>query len=249
MDLNLYFRVIARFRVLVVGGVVLAACLAFFSYARVGPHGLSYRQPREFASHDQLLVTQNGFPLGQAIPAPGLQQPGNLTNTAVLLASYAQSGLIRSIMLQHGAVNGVIQANALANPDGSLLPEIDIAGIATSPQAATATLRSGENALRDFVRTQQDAAKTSPRNRVILQSQGIVGAPLLLKSPSITRPIFVFLAVLMAVLGLAFILENLRPRVRMHSADSPTKRDAAAGHYESGIAASQGQRRSSQRSS
>jgi hypothetical protein len=245
MDLNLYFRVIARFRVLVIGGVLLAACLAFFSYARVSAHGLSYRQPKEFASHDQLLVTQNGFPLGQATVSPGVQPPGNLTTTAVLYSSLAQSGVVRAMMLRHGPVHGIIQANAEATADGSLLPIIDIAGIATSPADATATLRAGTQALRDYVRQQQIANKTAQSNRIIFQSMSVVGPPVLLKSPSITRPIFVFLAVLMAVLGLAFILENLRPRVRMHSADSPTKRDATVAHPESAVAASQGQRRSS----
>jgi hypothetical protein len=225
MNLNLYFRVIARFRVLVTVGVLLALCLGFFSYARVGAHGLEYRQPKQWASHGELLVTQNGFPLGQATVAPGVQPPGNLTTNAVLYASIAQSDVVQSIMLRHGPVNGIIEANAEATADGSLLPIIDIAGVATSQRAATQTLNRGTAALREFIRDQQDRNNTPANNRIILESLNVVGKPELLKSPSITRPIFVFLAVLTAILGLAFILENLRPRVRIHSAGESTKRD------------------------
>ena len=35
----------------------------------------------------------------------------------------------------------------------------------------------------------------------------------------LTRPIFIFLAVMIAALGLAFVLENLRPRVRPVAAE------------------------------
>lgn len=215
MDLNLFLRVVQRFKIVVIVGFLLATLLAVFSYARISPKGLTYRQPKEWASHDQLLVTQPGFPLGQATTGPGLQAPGNLATQAVIYSSLAQSGAIRAMMLQHGPVPGVIQANAEMTADNGVLPIIDIAGVATTPKAADETLRRGTAALREYLVKQQTANGISQRNRIILDSLAAVGAPTLMKSPSITRPIFVFVAVMLAVIGLAFILENLRPRIRM----------------------------------
>ena len=70
MDLNLYFRVLRRFRVLVGVGFVLALVLAMLAFVRVGfsegSLDVTYRQSEVWASTSTVFVTQAGFPLGRA---------------------------------------------------------------------------------------------------------------------------------------------------------------------------------------
>jgi hypothetical protein len=228
MDLNLYLRVIRRFKYIVIVGVILAAMLAVLSYARVSSSGVTYRQPKLWASHVQLFVTQPGAPLFQATVPPGVQAPGNFATQAVLYASFAASPVVAELMLQHGKLPGVVEANAETTADGSTLPIIDLAGVATSPQAARLTAERGVAALRQYIVTAQDKAHVAADNRTILSALGPPELPLLIKSPSITRPIFIFLAVMIAVIGLAFVLENMRPRVRMQPPSSGNRVDARA---------------------
>ena len=74
MDLQLYLRVLSRFRVLIFGGLFLAFVLAVFSYVRVGLSNgspkLAYRQTQLFQSDSKVFVTQKGFPWGRTTPLP-----------------------------------------------------------------------------------------------------------------------------------------------------------------------------------
>ena len=65
MDFGLYVRVLWRFRLLVVLGLILALSLAMLSFVRVGTDGVTYRQTELWASTTRLLVTQTGFPEGR----------------------------------------------------------------------------------------------------------------------------------------------------------------------------------------
>ena len=71
VDLNLYLRVLWRFRLIVAIGLVLAISLAFASLVKVGfAHGslsLSYRQQPTWQSTTRLFVTQEGFPWGRSV--------------------------------------------------------------------------------------------------------------------------------------------------------------------------------------
>ena len=63
MDFQLYARVLWRFKLLVVLGLVLALALAMLSVVRVSADGLTYRQTRAVVEHDAAgLITQKGFP-------------------------------------------------------------------------------------------------------------------------------------------------------------------------------------------
>jgi len=227
MDLNLFFRVVRRYRFLVIFGVLVATALAILSFAKITGSGLAYRQPKQWASHENLLVTQPGFPLGQATLPIGVQAPGNLSTNAVIYATLASSKLVSGIMRSYGGPLGKVDAVAVTNPDGSTLPIVDIAGLATSQGVAKRTADNASKALTQYVVNEQENAKPPipPSNRIILNSLGAPDTPQLIKSPSKTRPIFVFLAVLMAFIGLAFILENLRPAVRVQERQQDRDRD------------------------
>ena len=70
MDLNLYLRVLWRFRLIVVVGFVLAITVAFASVAKVGADGslsISYRQQPTWQGTTRLFVTQQGFPWGRTV--------------------------------------------------------------------------------------------------------------------------------------------------------------------------------------
>ena len=53
MDLQLYMRVLWRFRLLVGAGLLLATGLALLSFASVGPGGFSYREQELWANLSQ----------------------------------------------------------------------------------------------------------------------------------------------------------------------------------------------------
>jgi hypothetical protein len=56
---------------------------------------------------------------------------------------------------------------------------------------------------------------------------GPVNGSVLVSGRKLTRPGFVFVAVMMMVIGLVFVLENLRPGVRLAVAEQPSPIDAA----------------------
>ena len=68
MDLTLFFRVIWRYRILVMTGLLVAVLAAFLAMVRITPGGspaLSLRGEKSYASYTTLFVTQTGFPWGR----------------------------------------------------------------------------------------------------------------------------------------------------------------------------------------
>src|SRR5712692_6683110 len=109
MDLMLYFRVISRFRYLVLEGLFLACVLTFFSVLHVSlAHGfkVSYRQSQTYVAEQQLyLNTQGGVPFrsttaivnpktGAITYPPNLVPPSSLAGTAVLYAQLVNSDVL-----------------------------------------------------------------------------------------------------------------------------------------------------------
>src|SRR5689334_7971896 len=64
MDVRLFFRVLSRFRYLVVAGLLLAFALAFIAVFRISFSGgspkISYRQSETYSSSATLWITQGG---------------------------------------------------------------------------------------------------------------------------------------------------------------------------------------------
>lgn len=240
MDLNLYLRVLWRFRLLVAAGVVLALALATLSYLRVSVDGVSYRESEQWASFATIFVTQEGFPLGRSVydeslpvtPSSGqpdageegsqgyvprFADPSRFSTYAQLYARLAGSDLLKRQMSRNAPLRGSISATAGTDPrnPGIILPLVELQAIAPNAVDARETVERGARALLGYVAREQAANEIDPSKRVILRMLNDASPPVRIVSRSMTKPVFIFLAVMIAVSALAFLLENLRPAARM----------------------------------
>ena len=232
MDLELYLRVLWRFRLLMTVGLLLASSLAILSVARVNFDGspkLEYRQQEQWVSRAMLLITEPKFPEGrsvfqQSIPpassdqvqdyAPPFANPERFVALANLYGQLATSDPVRQIMLKDGRVNGVIESAPVSTVNGAAsLPLLSIGGISTTPaQARRLTIRA-VTAFLTFLESEQQRSGIPKSQRVVLQ---VIKQPTkvqLLRGRPKTLPAVIFLTVLLAVGGVVFELENLRPRI------------------------------------
>lgn len=218
MDLQLYLRVLWRFRLLVLVGLLLAFALAFLSHISVAFNGtqptFAYREAQLWESRASLWVTREGFDAGRATLSTedvAASYPG----LAALYANLATSDEVRAIMLQEGPINGSVTVSTSYDKERrSSLPFVVTSAIATSPDAARTLAGRQMNALIEFIDQQQDAEGIPRNERVVLKVLKRPAPAGIVADRSLTRPMVIFLTVMIAVLGLAFILENLRPRVR-----------------------------------
>jgi hypothetical protein len=234
VDLPLYLRVLWRFKVLAVVGFLLACGLAFVSAVRVsvenGSLSFPYRQAETWASEATLLVTQPGFPEGRSItelyrfsvdPATGREvaepifaSSDRFADLASLYAQLATSDSVRRIMLEDGPVEGAISAEPLESPDGSTLPLIQISAAAASPDVAQSLAQREVDAFLKFLRDEQRRSDIPRDDRIAVSLVAAPQGAALVIPRKLTRPIVIFLTTMIVVLGLVFVLENLRPRIR-----------------------------------
>lgn len=235
MDLRLYFRVIWRFRLIVAAGLVLGLCLALLSYTRVsfagGTPSISYRQSETYRSTTQLFITQNGFPWGrtvlpfnlantptgtQVLPS-NFADPNRFSQLALFYTQFANSDQVQQMIAARvGKTRGTVTASAPLDPTQHFtVPFVLIEGLATTPQAATKLANEGAKAFTDFLTRQQVANGIPASQRVVVQVTNRARGATLLAGRKKTTAVVIFLTVMLAAIGLAFILENLRPRVQL----------------------------------
>ena len=237
MDLQLYIRVLWRFRFLVLGGLILAFLLAFASIARIdfggGTPSVKYRESEKWVSVGTLLVTEKDFPLGRSVfeeevPPVGIDRPQTYTpnfapstrfiDLANTYAELVTGDAVREIMLRDGPIRGIVEATPLVATNGSdaPLPMVSIRGLASTPEGAMLVAQRANKAFAAFLNIQQNRGGIPSSERAVLTQvrQPSPATTVMLEGRSKTVPIVVFLTVMLAVIGLAFILENLRPRVR-----------------------------------
>jgi hypothetical protein len=223
MDLTLYGRVLRRFWWLVVPGVLLASLLALLSFVRVSPDGLAYRQPEVWQSQSFLLLTQPGFPWGRTVLPSGesaarsdYADPYRFSSLTDLYSQFANSDQVKAIMRRQGAPREWTISAAPVTPTfaGSTLPVIALSGRAHSASEAVAAAASGQKAFIAYVASQQQSAAIPRAQRINIEVLKRSSLPVVIEPRRKTLPIIVFLAGLSAAVGLAFVLENLRPRVR-----------------------------------
>lgn len=210
----------------------------------------TYREAEQWASDTTLLVTERGFPLGRSIlddvvPAktadgklattgsvegvlPGLSyvprygDPGRFANLAIVYSQLATSDQVFRMVQPRGRIPGLIKAQAMINEEtGGTLPVVLIRAISTSPGQAVDLADRTSEALRAFIKREQVENRIAQDRRVELSYMKRAQRPVLMVPRSKTRPIFIFLAVLVATMGLAFLLENLRPQIRSVAAEEP----------------------------
>lgn len=227
MDLRLVARVLWRFRLLVLGGCCVALALTFLSVVRVDPGGspvFSYRKSETWIGVSRLFVTEPGFPWGRRLilPAdsttpdsPTKSDPSRFTGLAILYSTFADSDPVRRIRLKNGPFKARVTAAPMASiADGDPLPIIELTATGVSKQAAISNTRRASNALVQYIRQEQVANRIPDDDRVLLQpieTPTPKTAKLLAGRPKVT-PLVVFVGVMALVIGLALLLENLRPR-------------------------------------
>ena len=232
MDFRMYGRVLWRFRLIVAAGFVVALLLATLAVVRIGPGGVRYRHSELYSTTMRLLVTQRGAPevrlyaqrpVTSSSPAPEsadptipVADPNRFNTLALLYAQFATSDPVRRLTLSKGRIPGQIIATALRDSDsGVMLPLIDLTAIATSPANSVALARNSAAALDGYVQDEQRANKVPVSDRAMLRTIVAPKPPQVYQPRSKTMAIVVFLAVMLATVGVAFVLENLRPRVRV----------------------------------
>lgn len=230
MDLHVYARVLWRFRLLVLAGLLLAVVVAFLSMAKVSfgggwPPKVSYRKSQIWLSQSSVFITQKGFPWGRTIyPLKAVGTTGTYITTyadagrfsglAQYYAQLASSDSVRARMLKEGPLHGTIGAEAgFDEKTRAFQPFVRVSGISTQRAWAIALANRAAKAIRSVVQQQQIGAKISPKERVVLQIFSVARDATVVQGRKKTIPIVIFLTVLMATLGLAFVLENLRPRI------------------------------------
>jgi hypothetical protein len=233
MDLGLHLRVLWRFRLLVVLGTLLALALTLLSIMSVsfegGKPSLSYRQQETYISQAKLLVTQRGFPWGRTVfPVTGITpengsryvpefaEPSRFVSLAAFYAALANSDAVQALLYQDRTLRGDMVASPAsdATVPGDALPFIEIAGFAEDPVEAERMAVAGTVAFVSYLTEQQEAATIPEAERVVVTIVNGADPGSLFEGRKKTRPIATFLAVMIAIIGLAFVLENLRPRVR-----------------------------------
>jgi hypothetical protein len=232
VDFALYLRVLWRFRLLVLLGLTLALSLAVLSVVRISGDGIAYRQTEMWSSTTRLLVTQSGFPEGRLYgqtPTLGdeadepVVDPGRFNNLAVLYSELAVSDAVRGLLRRQGPIRGRVIANpVIAGGEFRVqLPMIDIVAISTTPLAAIQLATRSANALKTYIAAQQRASNVPIPDRAVIVPVVRPTQAELFQPRSKTMAIVVFLAVMFVTVGLAFLLENLRPRTVQEASPGP----------------------------
>jgi len=221
VDIALYARVLWRFKFLVLGGIVLGVALAVLSMAKVtfahGKPALKYRTPPTYASFATVLINSGkGFPWGSAVGASGT---GALDSLSIFYSHLASTDPVKQrLHLLPGESAGMLVSPVLDASQGACcitLPMLSIEGYAQTASLAIDVARRGTQAFIGYISERQQAARIPASQRVSLQVLNpAIGAVVISKRKK-TVPILVFGLVLAAAVGLAFLLENLRPSVRL----------------------------------
>jgi hypothetical protein len=230
MDLALYIRVLWRFKYIVIAGFALAIALALLSVKSISfSHGAMTLTPRKaqvWKTDSYLLVTQADFPWGRIVPryAPGdshtgapATAKGDPQRLATLTAVYSQIALNDQVRAQLGGPDSWSKVSVSAVPappysTPALQPILDFAATGPTPAKAAALGQSAAGAFTAWLQEQQRRADTPKSERVLLVPYTKVTPPVLLSHSGKTLPAIVFLTIFGATIGLALVLENLRPR-------------------------------------
>jgi capsular polysaccharide biosynthesis protein len=203
VDLRRLVTVMNRFKYLLVFGFLLACAAAFFSYVKVGPHGLSYRQRMVWISPATVLVTN---PVANGT---------NATALATIYAQYAESDDVRETAFRMQGIPGLLEGAVGFDPTTQTpLPTLTVSGVAASRLKASIFANDGVVALKQFIRKRQGGTPPAIRPYLSVLQRAIPLKAKVLTPRSKTPPVFAFVLVLAATFGLVFLLENVRPRIR-----------------------------------
>jgi capsular polysaccharide biosynthesis protein len=231
MDLGLYLRVLWRFRVVVAAGIAVSAGLALLTHARVdldgGVPNLSHRTPLVWASTSTVLITENRFPWGASSlqdeealeqgekpKGPQYTDPNRFYSLAVLYARLAKSDDVLKIVASRGGSGGSYAVAPLVQEGlGLALPMLEITARGSSPQDARRNAQLATEAFRFYIANKQETGGIPPERRVRLEVVRSARSAHITSGRTPVKPVLALLVGLFATFGLAFLLENLRPRI------------------------------------
>ena len=227
MNLRLYLRILRRFWVVVAAGFAFALVVAFLAMAKVSfanGFSVSYRQQETWQAATRLLITQKGFPWGRSVfpvsPTAGtpdstsagaqFADPSRFSTLAVIYAQLMNGDLIRRQMLGYRREGGFVGATVVTDPSTQgPLPLVDVTGQAHTPAEAIRISRIAAGLFTSYVEHRQALNNIPDDQRVLLQA--VSTKPSLFAGRKKTLALVAFMAVLVATVGLTFLLENLRP--------------------------------------
>jgi hypothetical protein len=222
MDFNLYGRVLWRFRKLVAAGTVLALLLSLLTVFTIGSHGLTLRHKPVYRAQSTLLLTQPRFPAGRAVSGTysqgvAVDDPNRLSSIATYYVQLVSGDALQSLFARSRVSGKVIAAPVYYTTPAFYsiqLPMMTITASSSTSRAAVALAAYASKTFRSFVRGQQNAASIASEQRVVIEELRKPDQTLAVGGAKKTLAAIVFLTVMMAVVGMAFVLENLRPSLR-----------------------------------
>jgi hypothetical protein len=181
-------------------------------------------------SASTLFVTQEGFPWGRTIfdetvkvespgdeptVVPRFGDPGRYSGLATLYVELAKGDEVRRSFRAKAPPGVTYQPEVVKSSDGgSVLPMIYMKGYGPTPALAEAASNIAAEEFQRYLESEQKEANIAVDRRVsvVVTSRAIPAQ--IVEPRSIVKPVFLFLLAVMASVGLAFVLENLRPSGR-----------------------------------
>jgi hypothetical protein len=226
VDLQVFARVIWRFRIIVACGIVLGLILACLTVVKVDFDGGVPRvtpPSTTWQSDATLFVTQAGVPWARSVlldestqgsqdSQPRFTDPNRFLGLASLYARLVVSDEMKSILVREGPLDGSYRAVQARSEDGTYLPLLAVIGYADTPAKTVALTNRVATAFQAYLRQLQKGNDVPVAQRVEVPFVNRATEATVFDRPSLAKPIFVFLLVMALTIGLAFILESLRPR-------------------------------------
>jgi hypothetical protein len=226
VDIWYHLRILWRWRVILICGLVLATALAFLVTFKPTLGGAEWRSQATFTSSSRVMVTQPGFPQGRATlpgsdPTQPIPPPGRKLKTFAPSTRFSELAVIYSYLAQSEQVRDLITPQPLQdqisvvtvpNPaTGDPLPLLEIATTANSPGAARALNTAVIHGLREYLERYARRAGVPADERVELQILNPPESGALASGRSITLSVMVWLLAMAAALVAVYLLENLYP--------------------------------------
>jgi hypothetical protein len=146
-----------------------------------------------------------------------------MLSLTALYMQLATSDPVLRIMAKRGPIDGVVQTFPITSTGdgrGDPLPMLTFSAVSSTPSRAHNLAQRHITSFLQYLRQDQIQRRVHSDDRVKVEVVRQPQAPALLLPRKKTRPIIVFLTVMIATFGLAFVLENMRPRVRAVSGDA-----------------------------
>jgi capsular polysaccharide biosynthesis protein len=237
MDLVEYGRVIRRQALIVVLGLTITFALMFLSLVRVSGDGMVLRRPPTYQARSTLLVTQPGFPLGQAALPESQPDDSRMQYLAGLYAELATSEIVRTV-IEHDKTRlplprASYDVRQLIDPmTNQPLPLMEVAGMSTSQAGAVAIANRVAAGLKQYILVNQNRVRTPKAQRVGLRVVSRANQAEVLQGVKLTTPIMLFILGLIVTLACAFTRDNLKRNRRGPGSQSPPYEPPETGKVE-----------------